>query len=48
LTINADDLVTIEVQGLDRIYVQVTSVSFDSATYDTPSLEMWLGLVVPV
>ena len=47
ITINADDVATIEVQGLDRIYVQVTGVSFDSA-YDIPSLEIWLGLVVPV
>lgn len=49
LTINADDVATIEVQGFDRVYVQVTSVSFDTATYSgTPTLEMWLGLVVPV
>jgi hypothetical protein len=45
LTINADDVSTIEVQGMDRIYVQVTNVSStDAAT----TLEAWLGLVVPV
>lgn len=49
LTINADDVATIEVQGFDRVYVQVTSVSFDTVTYSgTPTLEMWIGLVVPV
>ena len=49
LTINADDVSTIEVQGFDRVYVQVTGVSFDTATYSgTPTLDMWLGLVVPV
>ena len=48
LTINADDVATIEVQGFDRVYVQVTSVSFDISSFSVPSLEMWLGLVVPV
>jgi len=47
LTINANDVATIEVQGFDRVYVQVTSVS-SGASYDDPTLEMWLGLVVPV
>ena len=48
LTINANDVATIEVQGFDRVYVQVTTVSYDSSTYDSPSLDVWLGLVVPV
>ena len=43
-TVNSDSLSTFEVQGLDRVYAQVTSVS---AT-DTPTLDAWVGLVVPV
>lgn len=46
LTINADDVSTIEVQGMDRIYVQVTNVSYGADANTT--LEAWLGLVVPV
>ena len=46
--INANDVATIEVQGFDRAYVEVVSVSYDNVTYDAPALEMWLGLVVPV
>lgn len=49
LTINDNDISTFEVQGMDRIYVQVTTVSYDAATYPTPpTLDAWIGLVVPV
>lgn len=43
LTVNNQDLATIEVQGLSRIYLQVAGVSGSS-----PSLSAWIGLVVPV
>lgn len=49
LNVNANDVSTFEVQGMDRVYVQVTTVSYDSATYPTPpTLDAWIGLVVPV
>jgi len=44
LTVNNHDLVTIEVQGLDRIYLEVTDIDGTA----TPTLDGWLALVVPV
>jgi len=41
--VNANDLNTIEVQGLSRLYLQVVSVSGTN-----PTLDAWVGLVVPV
>ncbi len=41
--VNSNDLNTIEVQGLSRMYLQVVSVSGT-----TPTLDAWVGLVVPV
>lgn len=43
LTVNNQDLVTMEVQGLDRVYLQVTAKSGT-----LPILDAWLALVVPV
>jgi hypothetical protein len=43
LTVNNDDVVTIEVQGLNRAYLEVTGV-----TGTNPTLDSWLALVVPV
>ena len=43
LTINNQDLVSVEVQGLNRVYLQVTGVSGTNS-----SLDAWLALVVPV
>jgi hypothetical protein len=45
VSVNNDDIVTLEVQGLDRIYLQPTSaVTTDPAS----TLSAWIGLVVPV
>jgi len=46
-TINADDVTTVEVLGFDRLYIEVTTVSYDPV-FDIPSLSLWVGLVVPV
>lgn len=43
LTVNNMDLVTIEIQGLNKIYLEVTAV-----TGTNPVLDAWLALVVPV
>jgi hypothetical protein len=43
LTVNNDDIVSIEVQGLNRIALEITGVTGAGAT-----LEAWLALVVPV
>lgn len=43
LNVNANDLTTLEVQGLSRMYLQVSAVSGT-----TPTLNAWVGLVVPV
>jgi hypothetical protein len=43
LTVNNDDLVTIEVQGLNRIYLEVENI-----TGVLPVLDAWLALVVAV
>lgn len=43
LNVNDTDLTTLEVQGLTRAYLQVTAVSGS----DTPTLDAWVGLVVP-
>lgn len=51
LTVNANDVSTFEVQGMDRIYVQVVppGPSYDAVTYpEPPTLDAWIGLVVPV
>jgi hypothetical protein len=51
LTVNANDVSTFEVQGMDRIYVQVVAPgpSYDGVTYPVvPILDAWIGLVVPV
>ena len=48
LTVNANDVSTFEVQGMDRIYVEITDVNYDDGSYSAPSLNAWLGLVVPV
>jgi len=46
LTVNNHDLVTIEVQGLDRVYLEVLGVT---GTGIGPwTLDAWLALVVPV
>jgi len=44
LTVNDHDVVTLEVQGLDRVALEITS----SPTGITPVLDCWLALVVPV
>ena len=44
LSINANDINTFEVQGLDRLALEVTSITGP----DTPTLSAWVGLVVPV
>jgi len=43
LTVNADDLVTVEVQGLNRVELEVTQVKGT-----LPTLDAWLALVKPV
>lgn len=45
LKVNHNDVHTIEVQGLNRIYLQVDSVVY--AGQGLPSLDAWLGMVVP-
>ena len=42
MNVNSNDVNTVEVQGLNRLFAQVTNVS------GTGSLNMWLGLVIPV
>ena len=42
MNVNSSDVTTIEVQGLNRVYAQVSNVS------GTGKLDMWLGLVIPV
>ncbi len=44
-TVNADDLTTIESQGLDRVYIQITAVENGGGD---ASIDAWIGLVVPV
>ena len=44
-TVNSDDLTTIESQGLDRVYLQVTAVENGGGA---ASIDAWVGLVVPV
>jgi hypothetical protein len=43
MNVNDSDLSTVEVQGLTRLYLQVTAVSGSG----TPTLSAWVGLVVP-
>jgi len=44
LSVNANDISTFEVQGLDRVALEVVSITGT----DTPALSAWLGIVVPV
>lgn len=48
LAVNASDLATIEVQGLSRIYLQVDDIVNGASEAGTPTLDAWIGLVVPV
>jgi len=44
LSVNANDISTFEVQGLDRLALQVVNITGAG----TPTLNAWVGLVVPV
>lgn len=46
LKVNNNDIHTIESQGLNRLYLQVDQVVF--AGSGTPTLDAWVGMVVPV
>lgn len=46
LKVNDDDIHTIECQGLNRIFLQVDQIVY--AGSDTPYLDAWVGMVVPV
>jgi hypothetical protein len=46
LKVNANDIHTIEVQGLNRLYLQVDAISYSGS--ETPYLNAWLAAVVPV
>ena len=46
LKVNDNDIHTIENQGLNRIYLQVTQKVYGGST--TPTLDAWVGMVVPV
>lgn len=46
LKVNNDDIHTIECQGLNRLYLQVDQVVFSGS--GTPTLDSWVGMVVPV
>jgi len=46
LKVNNDDIHTIECQGLNRIYLQVDQIVFSGS--GSPSLDAWVGMVVPV
>ena len=46
LKVNNNDIHTIECQGLNRLYLQVDQVVF--AGSGTPTLDAWVGMVVPV
>ena len=46
LKVNSDDIQTLEVQGLNRLYLQVDQVVY--AGVGTPTLDAWIGMVVPV
>ena len=48
LAVNDDDVSTIEVQGLSRLYLHVDTINEDSSESGTPSIDAWVGLVVPV
>lgn len=47
LKVNNNDVHTIEVQGLNRVYLQVDQIVYGGST-TTPTLDGWLGMVVPV
>ena len=44
ITVNNKDIVSAEIQGLNRVYLEVIGV----AGTGTPTLQAWLALVVPV
>lgn len=48
MSINDDDIATVEVQGLSRLYLQVDDKVDGSSESGTPSIDAWIGLVVPV
>ena len=48
LSINDDDVSTIEVQGLSRMHLQVDDIVNGASESGTPTLDAWVGLVVPV
>jgi len=48
LSVNDNDVATIEVQGLSRIDLQVDSIVNGASESGTPSIDAWIGLVVPV
>lgn len=46
LKVNDNDIHTVENQGLSRVYLQIDQVVY--AGSGTPTLDAWLGMVVPV
>ena len=48
LSINDNDISTMEIQGLSRIYLQVDDIVNGASESGTPTLDAWIGLVVPV
>lgn len=48
MSVNDNDISTIEVQGLSRIYLQVDNIVNGLSESTTPTLDAWIGLVVPV
>ena len=46
LKVNGNDIHTLEVQGLNRVYMQVDQIVFSGS--GTPRLDAWIGIVVPV
>ena len=48
LSVNDDDIATLEVQGLSRLHLQVDNIVNGASESGTPTLDAWIGLVVPV
>jgi len=48
MSVNDNDISTIEVQGLGRLHLQVDSIVNGASETGTPSIDAWIGLVVPV
>lgn len=46
LAVNANDIHTVEIQGLTRLYLQIDGRSYSGS--GTPSLSAWVGSVVPL